>query len=84
MTKLVPPSRFLPTQKRVRVVRDGRVIVDTTNALLVWEHEYFPRYYFLADEIGEPCHDTSGIGDLRGTSRSTGTRWMAGSRRTCR
>ena len=66
MTKLVPPSRFLPTQKRVRVVRDGRVIVDTTNALLVWEHEYFPRYYFLADEIGEPCHDTSGLGDLEG------------------
>ena len=66
MTKLVPPSRFLPSHKRLRVVRGGEPVIDTTNALLVWEHDYYPRYYVPADELAEPCHDTSGIGDLAG------------------
>lgn len=66
MTKLVPPSRFMPSPKRLRVVRNGQTIVDTINALLVWEHEYYPRYYIPADEVAEPCHDTSGIGDIAG------------------
>ncbi len=66
MTKLVPPSRVLPTQKRLRVVHNGQVVVDTANALLVWEHDIYPRYYVPAAELTEPCHDTSGIGDIKG------------------
>lgn len=66
MTHLVPPSRFIPAPKRLRVMRAGKAIVDTTNALLVWEHQYYPRYYIPADELSEPCHDTSGIGEIAG------------------
>ncbi len=71
MSSLVPPSRVLPSPKRVRVMCHGQPLIDTTNALLVWEHDYYPRYYLPADELAEQCvskncHDTSGIGDLFG------------------
>ena len=66
MARTLPPNRFEPTNKRVRVVCDGMTIVDTTNAILVWEHEYYPRYYFPVDELADKCHDTSGTGDIEG------------------
>jgi uncharacterized protein (DUF427 family) len=34
-----------PTAKRVRTVLGGEVVVDTTSAVLVWEHRYYPQYY---------------------------------------
>lgn len=66
MSRTVPPAAFEHTNKRVRVVRDGQMLIDTTNALLVFEHEYYPRYYFPAEELSDPCHDTSGVGPLAG------------------
>ncbi len=66
MAATLPPSRIEPALKRVRVVRNGETIVDTTNALLVWEHAYYPRYYFPADAVAVKCHDTTGIGDIDG------------------
>ena len=48
------------------MVCDGKTIVDTTNAILVWEHELYPRYYFPVDELVDKCHDTSGTGDIEG------------------
>ncbi|WP_330183707.1 DUF427 domain-containing protein [Nocardia sp. NBC_01503] len=53
--------RVLPTAKRVRVYLGGLLAVDTTDARLVWEHPYFPTYYFPADELRvklEPTGDT--------------------------
>ena len=32
--------------KRVRTYLGGRVVADTTRALLVWEVPYYPTYYF--------------------------------------
>ena len=32
-------------QRRVRVVHDGVVAVDTTEAIYVWEHPYYPWWY---------------------------------------
>ncbi|MGF1598637.1 MAG: hypothetical protein ACFCVK_17205 [Acidimicrobiales bacterium] len=34
-----------PTAKRIRATLDGHVVVDTTGALLVWEHRRYPQHY---------------------------------------
>lgn len=39
------PVKTLPSQKRVRGLLNGHFIFDTTSALLVWEHPYFPQYW---------------------------------------
>jgi uncharacterized protein (DUF427 family) len=39
-----------PVPRRIRAVFGGETVVDTTNALYVWEWPYYPQYYFpLAD-----------------------------------
>ncbi|WP_169947892.1 DUF427 domain-containing protein [Microbispora sp. H11081] len=43
--------RVETTAKRVRVLVEGRVVADTTRALLVWEGPYYPTYYFPADDV---------------------------------
>ncbi|THV07289.1 DUF427-domain-containing protein [Dendrothele bispora CBS 962.96] len=37
--------------RRIRVLFGGRIIVDTRKAKLVWEHPYYPHYYFLSSEV---------------------------------
>jgi uncharacterized protein (DUF427 family) len=63
MATNLAPVRFESTNKRIRVLLGGSVVADTINALLVWEHPYYPRYYFpMSDVTAEAlCHDTSGI-----------------------
>ncbi|KAK7967707.1 uncharacterized protein PG986_001984 [Apiospora aurea] len=39
------PVKTLRTPKRVRIQLDSTVVADTTSALYVWEHEYYPFYY---------------------------------------
>ncbi|WP_344973051.1 DUF427 domain-containing protein [Streptosporangium fragile] len=43
--------RIEPTAKRVRALLHGRVVADTTRALLVWEVPYYPTYYFPRDDV---------------------------------
>ncbi|MRH90337.1 DUF427 domain-containing protein [Nocardia sp. SYP-A9097] len=55
------PVRVLPCAKRVRVYLGGQLVVDTVKASMVWEHAYFPTYYFPVDELRvklEPTGDT--------------------------
>ncbi|KAH9987315.1 DUF427-domain-containing protein [Russula compacta] len=40
-------------QRRVRVLFGGQYIVDTHKAKLVWEHPYFPTYYFHTSDVSE-------------------------------
>jgi len=42
-----------PTSKRIRAVLGGEVIVDSTNAALVWEHRYYPQYYVPKVDVAE-------------------------------
>jgi uncharacterized protein (DUF427 family) len=37
--------------KRVRVLLGGEYIADTTSALLVWEHPWYPTYYLPLDDL---------------------------------
>lgn len=39
--------------KRVRTYLGGRVVADTTRALLVWEVPYYPTYYFPLEDVEE-------------------------------
>jgi uncharacterized protein (DUF427 family) len=38
-------------QKRVRVMLGGEIIADTTRPLLVWEHSFFPNYFFPEADV---------------------------------
>ncbi|KAI1773331.1 DUF427-domain-containing protein [Hypoxylon cercidicola] len=39
------PVKTLPTPRRVRILFNGKYVADTTSALYVWEHEYYPYFY---------------------------------------
>lgn len=39
------PVKTLPTPKRVRIQFGSTIAADTTSALYVWEHDYYPFYY---------------------------------------
>lgn len=39
------PFKFEPTQKRIRLLFNGAIVADTTEALYVWEHKFYPQYY---------------------------------------
>jgi uncharacterized protein (DUF427 family) len=39
-------TRIEPSPKRVRAMIGGEVVVDSANALMVWEIPYYPTYYF--------------------------------------
>ncbi|MCF6472850.1 DUF427 domain-containing protein [Nonomuraea sp. MG754425] len=48
------------TAKRVRTYLGGRVVADTTRALLVWEVPYYPTYYFPLDDVDASALKASG------------------------
>ena len=43
--------RIADSPRRVRVLFNRKLIVDTTSAKLVWEHNYYPLYYLPAADI---------------------------------
>ena len=43
--------RFERSPKRVRALVGGQAVFDTREALLVWEHPYYPTYYVPADDV---------------------------------
>ncbi len=50
---IVPVGHTEPVPRRIRAIRDGRVVIDTTQALYVWEVPYYPQYLIpVADVTG--------------------------------
>ncbi|KAI1159216.1 DUF427-domain-containing protein [Nemania serpens] len=48
------PARTLAAApKRVRIVLGGRTVADTTEAVYVWEHAYYPSYYVPLSSFAE-------------------------------
>src|SRR5437764_7250408 len=43
--------RVEPSNKRVRIVFGGEIIVDTDDALYVWEHGAYPQYYLPQADV---------------------------------
>lgn len=48
------PFKSMPTTKRIRLLFNGAMIADTTSALYVWEHEYYPQYYVPMESLFQP------------------------------
>ncbi|MFC4120131.1 DUF427 domain-containing protein [Nonomuraea zeae] len=48
------------TAKRVRTYLGGRVVADTTSALLVWEVPYYPTYYIPLEDVDESALKATG------------------------
>jgi uncharacterized protein (DUF427 family) len=51
---------FEPTAKRVRAMLGGNTVLDTTRALLVWEHRFYPQYYIPVDDVSPGALASSG------------------------
>jgi uncharacterized protein (DUF427 family) len=56
--------------RRIRAVRDGELLVDTTEALYVWEWANYPQYYVPRADVREDLLVTAGLteGSTRGAS----------------
>jgi uncharacterized protein (DUF427 family) len=48
-----PRLKIEDTAKRIRAYLDGELVIDTTNAKLVWEKPYYPTYYFPRGDVNE-------------------------------
>lgn len=45
------PRRTQDTSRRVRAIFNRTIIVDTTEALYVWEHDAYPQFYVAAKDL---------------------------------
>jgi uncharacterized protein (DUF427 family) len=44
-------NQTAPVPRRIRAVLNGRVVLDTTSALYVWEWEHYPQYYIPVTDV---------------------------------
>ncbi len=63
--------RIEKAEKRVRAYFQGRLVVDSTDPVLVWEKPYYPTYYFPADDVRADLVPTDDV--TRSPSRGNGT-----------
>jgi hypothetical protein len=74
------PVKVESTPRRVRALFDGIFLFDTTSALHVWEHKYFPQFWVPVSAFaprvltkGEP-YDPDGVafrGAVKGKGKSS-------------
>ena len=50
---IVPVGHIEPVPRRIRATRHGHVVVDTTDALYVWEWPHYPQYYIPRLDVRE-------------------------------
>jgi uncharacterized protein (DUF427 family) len=56
---LIPPDGTAPVPRRIRAMLDDRVVLDTTDAIYLWEFPPYPQYYVpLADVADGLLTDT--------------------------
>jgi uncharacterized protein (DUF427 family) len=73
---ITPVNHIEPVPRRIRAFLAGRVVIDTTAALYVWETPHYPQYYIpLADVDGAFLVDEEHPESLgRGPARRHGLR----------
>jgi uncharacterized protein (DUF427 family) len=73
---IVPVDHIEPVPRRVRGLRAGEVVFDTTSALYVWEWPNYPQYYIpVADVNAAVMVDEDHLQHLhRGTAQRQGLR----------
>jgi uncharacterized protein (DUF427 family) len=65
----VPVGHVEPVPRRVRGMIDGRMVVDTTRAVYVWEWPPYPQWYIPLEDVEPGLLDDSGRTEQ--TSRGT-------------
>lgn len=78
------PLKMEKTARRVRVLFDNTYLADSTSAYYVWEHEYYPQFYFRTSELQvnhvsrEPIGNDDAVSFVtyKGLTRSDGTALM--------
>jgi uncharacterized protein (DUF427 family) len=81
-TPLFPDDRTAPVPRRVRAMLGDRTVVDTQQALYVWEIPPYPQFYLplesVADDVltdtGET--DSTGVGTARVHTAGSGRAWV--------
>ena len=73
---LTPVNHIAPVPRRVRATLGGRVVLDTTRAVYLWELPHYPQYYIPVGDIDpEVLVDEDHVQKLsRGTARRIGLR----------
>jgi len=79
---LVPPGGTAPVPRRIRAMLDDRVVLDTTDAIYLWEFPPYPQYYVpVADvaagvltDTGETKEFTHGVARVH--SAGSGRAWV--------
>ena len=61
--------RTAPSDKRVRIILGGEVIVDTDDALYVWENPHYPQYYVPLADVDRRCARPDGDDEALAESR---------------
>ena len=79
---MTPVDHMEPVPRRVRAVLGGKVVLDTTRAVYLWEWAYYPQYYIPVDDIDSSVLvDEDHVEKLRrGAARRFGLRVGAVSR----
>ncbi|TWD83062.1 uncharacterized protein (DUF427 family) [Kribbella amoyensis] len=50
---IVPPGLVAPVPRRIRATLAGRFVLDTTDALYLWEFPPYPQYYVPVADVAE-------------------------------
>lgn len=50
---LIPPGGTAPVPRRIRALLDDRVVLDTTDAIYLWEFPPYPQYYVPLDDVAD-------------------------------
>lgn len=48
---VIAPGTVQPGLRRVRALSGGALVVDAVAPLLVWEHAYYPQYFFAESDL---------------------------------
>ena len=64
-----------PCPRRVRVVHRGRIAVDTTEAIYVWEFTYYPWWYVPTSSIDTALVPAEALSDGIGIAGYTRIEW---------
>jgi uncharacterized protein (DUF427 family) len=68
---IVEANHVEPVPRRIRAMLGGKVVLDTTSALYVWEWPNYPQYYVPAEDVadGAPAPTDKAHPDLPGHVR---------------
>jgi uncharacterized protein (DUF427 family) len=76
------PTEPVPVPRRIRALHDGKVVLDTQDAVYVWEFPPYPQYYVPAGDVADGVLTDTGEtrtfqhGEARVLTAGSGTAWQ--------